>query len=305
MLDTSENVTFRVLGGPRPAVLRLHRRGYQTRATIAAELDWLAALADVPELAVVEPITAAGRRILSTESRCAERLAVLFAEIPGAPVDPTGPGGAHFGELGAIAARLHAHVATWRRPAGFDRFSWGLADALGPRARWGDWRSGPGVTPRLRGTIAPAVELVARRLAAFGTAPDRFGLIHADLRATNLMCPPRGAPAGGAAGLTVIDFDDCGFGWYLYDFAAAVSFVEHDPRLGEWAAQWLAGYATVGRLAPDHVELLPTLVMMRRLQLLAWLGGHPHAAEAADHTFADGTADLASRFAAGRTGTLW
>ena len=29
----------------------------------------------------------------------------------------------------------------------------------------------------------------------------------------------------------VIDFDDCGFGWYMYDAATPVSFYEHEPQV--------------------------------------------------------------------------
>ncbi|MDF0530287.1 phosphotransferase [Tsukamurella sp. 8F] len=298
LLMLSENATFRVVGGPRPAVLRVHRAGYQSRDTVGSELDWLAALASVSGLSVVEPLVVDGIRILSTvDGAGRERLGVLFAELDGEPVDVTGFAGGHFGELGRIAAQLHEHVAGWRRPPGFARFSWGLEETLGVSARWGDWRRGPGMTPGLRQTVERAGELVARRLSDFGTGPDRYGLIHADLRASNLM--------PGAHGFTVIDFDDCGFGWYLYDFAASVSFVETDPELGDWAQAWLDGYRSVLALSSAQAELLPTLVMLRRLQLTAWLGGHDHAAEAADAGFASGTAELASRYVALDAGRLW
>jgi Ser/Thr protein kinase RdoA (MazF antagonist) len=61
-------------------------------------------------------------------------------------------------------------------------------------------------------------------------APDPlvFGLIHADLRLANLMVDDQG--------LTAIDFDDCGFGWWVYDLASALSFIETDPRLPELIA---------------------------------------------------------------------
>ncbi len=43
----------------------------------------------------------------------------------------------------------------------------------------------------------------------------RWGLIHADLRPSNIMID--------GADLTVIDFDDCGFTWFLDDFASALT----------------------------------------------------------------------------------
>lgn len=68
---------------------------------------------------------------------------------------------------------------------------------------------------------------------AYGSGPQRFGLVHCDMRLANLL-------VDGDA-LTVIDFDDCGICWFAYDFAASVSFMEHDPRLGAFLAAWLEG----------------------------------------------------------------
>ena len=39
----------------------------------------------------------------------------------------------------------------------------------------------------------------------------------------------------------VIDFDDCGFGWLLYDCATTVSFFEHKPEVPELLAAWVRG----------------------------------------------------------------
>ena len=69
--------------------------------------------------------------------------------------------------------------------------------------------------------VAEVAERVRAGLAAYGTAPDRFGLIHADMRLANVL-------VDGEA-VTLIDFDDSGEGWFAYDFAAAVSFFEDSP----------------------------------------------------------------------------
>ena len=115
------------------------------------------------------------------------------------------------------------------------------------------------------------MEVVRERLASYGTAGDRFGLVHADLRLANLLVE--------GDTVTVIDFDDCGLSWFMYDFGTAVSFIEHDPRLPEWQAAWLRGYRSVTALAAEHEEMLPTFVMLRRLLLVAWMGSHAHSRE--------------------------
>jgi len=99
-----------------------------------------------------------------------------------------------------------------------------------------------------------------------GAGPNRYGLVHADLRLANLLQD--------GDETYVIDFDDCGWSWFLYDFGAAVSFFEHDPRIPELTDAWVRGYRSERSLdAADEAEI-ETFVLMRRLLLVAWIGSH-------------------------------
>ena len=108
-------------------------------------------------------------------------------------------------------------------------------------------------------------------LTQLGTAPDIYGLIHADLVFENVLA--------GADGIRVIDFDDCGGSWYLYDFAAGISFIEDDPRVPELKAAWVRGYRSVRPLSVKEEAEIDTFVMLRRMALLAWIGSHIEAPE--------------------------
>ena len=105
-----------------------------------------------------------------------------------------------------------------------------------------------------------------RRLERFGKGPERFGLIHSDMRLANLL-------VDGDA-VKVIDFDDCGFSWHLYDAATAVSFFEHEPHVPELMASWVNGYRRVHDLPAEDEAEIPTFVMLRRMILVAWIGSH-------------------------------
>ena len=96
----------------------------------------------------------------------------------------------------------------------------------------------------------------------------------------------------------VIDFDDCGFGWFLYDFAAAISFIETDPRIPDLKQAWLKGYRSIRPLSSDEEDEIDTFIMLRRMALLAWIGSHIEAPEPkalAPH-FAEGTAAFGERY---------
>jgi Ser/Thr protein kinase RdoA (MazF antagonist) len=173
---------------------------------------------------------------------------------------------ASFEELGEITARMHQHIRDWRRPAGFDRFAWDYDAAFGDTARWGRWQNGIAVGPAERDVLRRLEATLRDRLAAFGQGPDRYGLVHADLRLANLLVHDDET--------FVIDFDDCGWSWLLYDLGAALSFIEDDPRVPALIDSWVRGYRRVRELpAADEAEI-PTFVMMRRLLLVAWIGSH-------------------------------
>jgi len=294
LVNLSENATFVVRRRDAPpAVLRVHRSGYQSAETIASELDWLEAVrrdTDVSTPGVIRSLD--DQRVVSLEHRGEQRHVVMFEWMAGVSPEADGLDEAAFRRLGTITASLHEHARSWTRPQGFIRFSWEWENTLGENGRWGRWQDGGHLDDGdLRGMEA-AGDLVRRRLAAFGAGPDRFGLVHADLRLANLLV------AGDD--VTVIDFDDSGFSWFLYDFGAAVSFMEDDPRLPRWQAAWLDGYRSVSALPPEHEEMLPTFVLLRRMLLLAWMGSHSHTREVAEMgpRYAAGTAAMAARYVA-------
>lgn len=107
------------------------------------------------------------------------------------------------------------------------------------------------------------------RLAAFGTSPERYGLIHADTRLANLLVD------GGR--VSVIDFDDSGFSWYLYDAGTSASFFEDQPHVPALVDSWLSGYRRVLSLPAEDEAEIWTFIMFRRLLLVAWIGSHQGA----------------------------
>jgi Ser/Thr protein kinase RdoA (MazF antagonist) len=77
----------------------------------------------------------------------------------------------------------------------------------------------------------------------------------------------------------LIDFDDCGWGWFMYDFAAAISFIEDDPRIPKLKEAWVRGYRSVRKLSIEQEVEIDTFVMLRRMALLSWIGSHIEAPE--------------------------
>ncbi|KUN24638.1 hypothetical protein AQJ23_18015 [Streptomyces antibioticus] len=276
LLSLSENATYLCTfsDAPDPLVLRLHRPGFRTLPQIRSELMWterLRADGAVATPAVVP--TPAGEAAASFPGAGgALQHAALFEFAPGAEPDTT-----DFAEVmevvGRETAALHEHASRWQRPDVFTRPEWDLDNLIGAASLWGRWRDNPDVPPGGVEVLARAEQKMTRELDAYGRGPAEFGLIHGDLRAANLLVAPDA--------VRLIDFDDCGHGWFLYDLACSLSFVEHDPRAAHWVAAWLRGYRARRPLREEDVRAIPALVMLRRLMLVAWVhkrGDTPFAA---------------------------
>lgn len=293
LLSLSENATYLVDDGD-PMVLRVHRPGYHSLDGIRSELHWMAALREQAGVQTPELIPARdGRDVVAAEVNGNTLHVDAVTLISGCTAEEQ-PDVVGFDELGRITAAMHDHVQQWTAPQYFTRFRWDIDATLGGQARWGNWRHAPGLTAADEAVVERAAADVGRRLTEFGCGTDRFGLIHADLRMANLMVDP----ADASRSITVIDFDDCGWSWYLFDLAAVVSFIEDTPEAERMIADWLRGYLEVRDMPVAHLEMIPTLVMLRRLMLTAWVASHADADAAIAFTdgYATGTARLAERY---------
>jgi Ser/Thr protein kinase RdoA (MazF antagonist) len=292
LVNHSENHTFRVEGPEGCTFLRVHRPGYQSAATIESELAWLTALRAETDLPVPRPLPGRDGRLLQrlAGGDAAPHHAVLFAAASGREPTPDDDLAGLFETLGRYAATAHRHAEAFRPPERFVRLRWDAAAILDPNGLWGDWRKAPQVEGRVAAVLADLDAALRAELAAYGEGPDRFGLIHADMRLANLLIED--------GRVTLIDFDDCGFGWFMYDFAAAVSFYEDDRRVADWRTRWLAGYETVRPLTRADRAVLDAMVLLRRMALLAWIGSHHETALARAHApdFAARTATLAATY---------
>jgi len=283
LFNRSENETWRA----GDLIIRLHREGYHTGQEIASELAWLTKLQDLPGLRAVRPIAGAAGLVTEVDGR----FVVAFARIVGQELQPGDDLARWFAPLGEITARLHLHARQWTPSPGFARKRWDVNTILGPAPHWGDWRQAQDLGAPGKALLERATRALADQLRAYGTGPDVFGLIHADLRLANLMVDDRG--------LTAIDFDDCGFGWWVYDLAAALSFIETDPRLPDLIARWCDGYARVASLHKTDRAMIPALILLRRVLLTAWLATRADSDTAlalGGPAYTSGTLALAERF---------
>jgi len=299
LLNVSENATYLVddkAQGQR-LILRIHRVNYHTREGIKSELDWLEALRRDRVAQVIEPIAdRSGEIIQSLVSGRGEpdRLAVMFGFLKGKEPLPDDNLMPWFEILGELTARLHLHAKSWRRPQGFVRQVWDTEAMHGSRHLLGPWQAALGLDSAGYKLLEHAVNKIRQKLEEFGRGSERFGLIHADLRLANLLIDGHH--------LRLLDFDDCGFSWFMYDFASAISFYEHSPDVPMLRDAWFRGYQKISRITAEDRAIVPTLVLARRILLLGWIASHSEVPTARElgANYTDQSLDLAERYLGNR-----
>jgi Ser/Thr protein kinase RdoA (MazF antagonist) len=268
LFPLTENWTYRITDRSRdPVVLRVYRPEGRRAVEILSELAWMNALREDEPSLVPEVIRApdGGEVIEFLRGPLPTCFGVMFSCAPGhEPADDELA--AWFPRLGSITARLHQHARGWQPPTWFDRPRWDVATTLGDRPHWGPWHRSVD-DPAERRQLGRLAEVVTMRLQRFGTGPARFGLVHADLRLANLLVD--------GERLTVIDFDDCGCSWFMYDLACALTFNEAHPDVDGLIDAWVGGYREVEPLDKSDEAEIPTFLMLRRLLVSAYVGLRP------------------------------
>ena len=254
-----ENAVYRVDQG-RGYALRLHRPGYRTGAELASELQWMSALA------------AQGMRVPqaypSTSGALIERVeGVQVDVISWLPGSMLGKQGALDGvadrtglvfQLGQVLAELHRISDAWTPPAGFTRPSWDMNGLVGDDPMWGRFWEHPHLTAQERALFIAARDRARQDLGDL--AHQDYGLIHADAITENLILHE--------GRLSLIDFDDGGWGHRDFDLATFLFRQVGAPDYADLRAALLAGYALRRAVAPASLDLFLTL---RALTYPGWI----------------------------------
>lgn len=203
-----------------------------------------------------------------------------------------------YGKLGEIAATLRRNQLRWTPQHAEDiaeRASWDWQAAFGPQ--WNNyygshyWDCSSTLSRHDIEAIDGARDLMRKRLEAYGTSSQRYGLIHSDLRTSNTLAND--------TSLAVLDFDDCAYGWYMTDIAGIVGFMEHRPDLRYIIDAIVRGYESIWPLDPTERAEIPTFILMRRIGLFQSLLYHMHNTAPGNNEGAELSPDLVAFYGKG------
>jgi Ser/Thr protein kinase RdoA (MazF antagonist) len=299
LIKYRENAVFAVTapGGGR-RVLRVHRPRYRSDAMIRSEAAWMRALSEagaVPTPALL-PTRGGDLVTLAAGPGVPEpRQCDLMTWVAGAPLG-TLEQGVDLGDealrrtyrtVGAIAARIHEHAASWKRPPAFERPAWDAATLIGDAPTFGRFEDLPEIDSAQRRTLVAARGRARRALAELGPAG---ALVHGDLIPDNLLVD--------GPEVRVIDFDDCGWSWLGFEFATSLFPLLASGGFDAGREALLRGYGSVRALPAREIEALPHFLVARALSYLGWPAGRPEIAAARKMVpwFAGFVTDLCERY---------
>lgn len=259
LINERENAVYEAhLQTGRRVALRLHRMGYQSQEAIRSELIWTAALADQGFHC---PCPVPSENGALVHRLASGQFASVVSWIDAAPI----------GENGVpFAGTLEQHLAQMRALGGLIRKMHDLTDALdtsalvrprwdldgllGDAPHWGRFWENPSLSENERSIVQKARKIAAQQL--FENNGLHQGLIHADVLQENVL--------KNAQGLHIIDFDDSGFGYHLFDLGTAlIQHAEH-PHLDALSAALCDGYGG------GHGRM-PLFMMLRAMASAGWI----------------------------------
>ena len=269
LLGSAENVTLRVdTSTGDQFVLRIHRttgslfHPVRSLAEVQSEMAWLVGLRRDIGPRVPEPVPARDDSMVTVvelDGQTEPRLCVLLRWVPGefrhATLTPT-----DLAAVGELMAHLHDHAGGFAAPTWFRRGRIGdvVPDAAAHVIDTLTEERGPEDAD----IVSAVFDRVRRAEIALGETPETFGLIHADLHQGNY--------AFDDGQVCAIDFDDCGWGHFIYDFAVTLSEVSVLDNYSALRDGLLAGYEQI-RPLPAGLDLhLPAFLGLREVKLMMW-----------------------------------
>lgn len=243
--------------GKKEYILRLNHRHDRDETAILAELDWLNFLH--------RRGVRVCRAIPSTQDRLVETLvldekntlkAVVFEKAVGVHPrfdNPRKWKPARFEQIGRILGAIHASNRDYTPPRDIRRFDWSALDIPGNVAA---------LLPEPAQASFEKLESFWKMLDTLPKDENGYGLIHGDFHADNMVESRRK--------ITVIDFDNCCYCWYVFDLAQLMCMTllpinsmgtdsRHETALMLFSGL-MKGYREQYRLDIQWLERLPEFI---------------------------------------------
>lgn len=272
LIKYRENAVFRVEQNGIRRALRLHRHGYHSDAELHSELQWMQALAQAGIAVPVLVPTESGEIFIhyAADDLPGDIQVDLFEWIDGEQLGSVEKGITDaasvtdaYAAIGELAARVHNQAVTWELPPGFVRHAWDAEGLAGEQPVWGRFWNLAAASKEEKELLVKGRDRVYGELRKLAKSPGCYSMIHADFVAENVLVD--------ADQVRLIDFDDAGFGWHLFELATSLYFIQSEPYFDQARDSLIEGYRSHRQLTDEQLELLPLFFLARGFTYVGWV----------------------------------
>ena len=259
-LAAFESFIYEFERGPFTYILRIGHSLRRSDALIQGEVDWLNYLA--------EGGVSVARAIRSETGKLVEAvedghdgcfLVTAFVKAKGQPPwelwTPTlyETYGRLLGSMHALATHYQPAELAWKRPEWDD-------DSMEFVERY---------LPASEAVAKQKYQALCAHLHSLPKEPTSYGLIHQDAHGSNFFVDEAGA-------ITLFDFDECAYSWFINDIAIALFYIVMDAEdwpafTREFMTHFFEGYQQAHSLDPKWLKEIPCFLKAREIELYAVL----------------------------------
>lgn len=278
LLQDLVNTSFRVQHDSRQWYLRIYNPDRHNTSAIESELLFLEALTK-GGFPAPRPLRkrSDGMLWVASQSPVVDAIRIsVYSWLPGEILqhDRTPR---HYANLGTVLARLHEFSTKWNPPAGFGRPRCDSGGIYGNHGASGSqvMRGWDNIDRPLRSDLEDAKRALEQAENAIGMDCGHYGLIHGDPSFGNVLFDGERP--------YLIDFDDFGYGHYVFDLAVILAGAWGKPDFEENRAALFEGYRQIRELSQAEMGAVPAAMAARAASLIFWA-----AAQSSQHPWIEG-----------------
>jgi Ser/Thr protein kinase RdoA (MazF antagonist) len=258
-----ENFIYEFRRGRDAYVLRLNHTMRRSVPMICGEVDWINYLAaGGASVAKAVPSPAGNLVELIDDGQGGFFLATAFVKAPGKPPWEAGWTPERYETYGRLIGRMHALTkqyeppdSAWKRGDSEEEIAEEIKDFL----------------PASEALALQKYQVLMDHVRTLPKDRDSYGLIHYDAHEANIFIAEDGT-------ITLFDFDDMGYNWFIGDIAMVVFYKVTDledripdriAHTREFMPHFLHGYSQENQLDPAWLKEIPIFLKLREILLYA------------------------------------
>ena len=259
LLDGFESFIYEFQNGPEEYILRIGHSFRRSECLIQGEIDWINYLAQGGASVARAIPSEDGELVESIDDGEGGRfLVTAFEKAKGRPPQEVGWTPALFETYGRLLGKMHNLSKRYEPPnPDWKRLHWDDATMLEVER----------VLPASEALVREKFQDLMGHIGKLSRNEESYGLIHQDAHAGNLLVDEAG-------NIVLFDFDDCTYGWFVYDIAVVLFYVvmgiNDIPGFTlNFMRHFLRGYRRENRLEAIWLKEIRHFLKLREIDLYA------------------------------------